>query len=89
MAGGVFAELIVDNDRLGTANEDHSSTIGAATISCRINAGNPGSVGVEFQPGVCNSYISLMDLNQIELVELPFDRSSTATISNDGVVNAS
>ena len=89
MAGGVFAELIVDNDRLGTTDKDYSCAVRAATISCWINAGNPGSVGVEFQPRVCNSYISLMDFNQIELVELPFDRSSTATISNDGVVNAS
>ena len=73
---------VVQDDRLGAANEDRGRRVLTNTV-----AGAAGlAVRVEIDHAVGNADVRLVDLHGVEAVETAFDGRQTAGVGDQGII---
>ena len=80
----VAAEVVVEDHRLGPADEDRRGGVATPAPAGRRR----GAAGVALDAAVGHTEIALVGFDDVELVERSLDRSRAATVSDVGVVDA-
>ena len=79
----VVAEVVADDHRLCSADEDGRIVIAAAGIAI----GGRAARGIELDPAVGDTQLTLLNFEGIEAVEAPLDRRQATGIGDVGVVD--
>ena len=81
---GVVAEVVADDHRLCSANEDGRIVVAAAGIAI----GGRAARGIELDPAVGETQLTLLNFEGIEAIEASLDRRQATGIGDVGVVDA-
>ena len=81
---GVVAEVVADDHRLCSADEDGRVVVAAAGIAI----GGRAARGIELDPAVGETQLTLLNFEGIEAIEASLDRRQATGIGDVGVIDA-